>query len=285
MSDSVPFLYYTSRGLVSYTPAQTCVVDPNQIDRLPDPPCQPRQRRPHSIHITRFAAGFVPHDLRPHPVKPPKKDSKYRVELRKLASRENAKRVLGSVFSPFSSNTSPASPSASNSTRPVSAELVRSSRSSLIATPAVRPPADVHSVLAETPTNPAVAYPEMSRPPLSTNPNGNSRPSSINLSAIMPKQPNQELDKPVCSGNGVSCSIILAEPVIFLTGLDHDGTTRDSGSNTSAILRGRLQLNITKSVKIKAVTLTFTGKARTEWPEGRALNSPKSSRLPCPNNV
>ncbi len=84
----------------------------------------------------------------------------------------------------------------------------------------------------------------------------------------MPTRIGQETEKPVCSGNGVSCSIILAEPVIFLTGLDHDGTTRDSQHNSSAILRGKLQLNVTKSVKIKAVTLKFTGRARTDWPEG-----------------
>lgn len=67
----------------------------------------------------------------------------------------------------------------------------------------------------------------------------------------------------------MSCNIILAEPVIFLTGLDHDSTTRDSSSNaTSSILRGKLQVNVTKSAKIKAVTVKFTGRARTEWPEG-----------------
>jgi hypothetical protein len=78
-----------------------------------------------------------------------------------------------------------------------------------------------------------------------------------------------DIEKPVCSGNGVSCFIILAEPVIFLTGLDQDGTTRDSTSK-SALLRGKLQLNLTKSVKIKAVTVKFTGRARTEWPEGKS---------------
>ena len=75
--------------------------------------------------------------------------------------------------------------------------------------------------------------------------------------------------KPVASGNGLAVSIILAEPTIFLHGLDHDGTTRDSASTSSALLRGRLRLNITKSAKIKAVTLKFTGKAKTEWPEGK----------------
>jgi hypothetical protein len=78
-----------------------------------------------------------------------------------------------------------------------------------------------------------------------------------------------EVEKPVASGNGVAVSIILAEPNIFLHGLDHDGTTRDSTSRSSALLRGKLQLNVTKSAKIKAVTLKFTGKAKTEWPEGK----------------
>lgn len=77
-----------------------------------------------------------------------------------------------------------------------------------------------------------------------------------------------EAEKPLASGNGVSVSIIPAEPVIFLTGLGHDGTTRDSGNSKSTLLRGRLQVNITKSVKIKAITLTFSGKAGTKWPEG-----------------
>ncbi|KAL3425950.1 arrestin-related trafficking adapter C2D10.04 [Phlyctema vagabunda] len=75
-------------------------------------------------------------------------------------------------------------------------------------------------------------------------------------------------DKPICSGNGVSVSILLAEPVIYLVGLDHDGTTTHSSSNSAAILRGRLQMNVTKSAKIKALTMKFTGRARTEWPEG-----------------
>jgi len=72
----------------------------------------------------------------------------------------------------------------------------------------------------------------------------------------------------VVSKDGVACYFILAEPTIFLTGLDHDGTTRDSGSSSSSILRGKLQLNVTKSAKIKAITVKFTGRARTEWPEG-----------------
>ncbi|KAL1863086.1 hypothetical protein VTK73DRAFT_6448 [Phialemonium thermophilum] len=77
-----------------------------------------------------------------------------------------------------------------------------------------------------------------------------------------------EIQKPVASGSGVSCSILLAEPNVFLTGFDHDGHTRQSTQNGTALLRGKLQLTVSKNVKIKAITLRLVGKARTEWPEG-----------------
>lgn len=77
-----------------------------------------------------------------------------------------------------------------------------------------------------------------------------------------------EVPKPVASGSGVSCSIILAEPNIFLTGFEHDGHPRHEAANSTALLRGKLQLDITKNVKLKSVTLKLHGRARTEWPEG-----------------
>lgn len=71
-------------------------------------------------------------------------------------------------------------------------------------------------------------------------------------------------EKPIVSGNGVSVSIALAEPVLFLQGYDlYDATNR-----TTAMLRGSFHLKVVKSAKIKAVTLKFRGKAETEWPEG-----------------
>ncbi|MDA4131682.1 MAG: arrestin family protein, partial [Thaumarchaeota archaeon] len=77
-----------------------------------------------------------------------------------------------------------------------------------------------------------------------------------------------EVPKPAASGSGVSCSILLAEPNIFLTGFDHDGHTRHESHNSTALLRGKLQLSVSKDVKIKSVALKLVGKARTEWPEG-----------------
>jgi len=77
-----------------------------------------------------------------------------------------------------------------------------------------------------------------------------------------------EVQKQVASGNGVTCSILLVEPNVFLSGFDHDHHTRRGGHTTSALLRGKLQLNVSKNIKIKSVTLKLVAKARTEWPEG-----------------
>lgn len=77
-----------------------------------------------------------------------------------------------------------------------------------------------------------------------------------------------EVPKPVASGSGVSCSILLAERNIFLHGFDHDGHRPRDGQAGTALLRGQLQLNVTKNVKIKAIQLKLLGRARTEWPEG-----------------
>jgi len=77
-----------------------------------------------------------------------------------------------------------------------------------------------------------------------------------------------EVPKPVATGSGVSCSIVLAEPNVFLSGFDHEGGSRRENHSGTALLRGKLQLCVTKNVKIKAVEVRLVGKARTEWPEG-----------------
>ncbi|CAD6443913.1 1b3bce51-5617-4aa5-8b1d-a78fb18bc6e4 [Sclerotinia trifoliorum] len=103
-------------------------------------------------------------------------------------------------------------------------------------------------------------------------PLGNS-PADVHLNLQNPKPPSfasfGDNEKPLASGHGVSLSIPFAEPIVYLTGLDHDGTTRNSESNnTLGILRGKVRLNVTKSVKIKSITLTFRGIAKTQWPDG-----------------
>ena len=71
-------------------------------------------------------------------------------------------------------------------------------------------------------------------------------------------------EKPVAAGNGLAISIALAEPVLFLQGFD----MTDDSSRTTSMLRGSLHLRVSKSAKIKAVSLKFRGRAETEWPEG-----------------
>jgi hypothetical protein len=77
-----------------------------------------------------------------------------------------------------------------------------------------------------------------------------------------------ELPKPVASGSGVTCSICLAEQNVFLYGFEHENHSSIESRGGTALLRGRLHLNVTKNVKIKAVQLKLVGRARTEWPEG-----------------
>ena len=74
-----------------------------------------------------------------------------------------------------------------------------------------------------------------------------------------------EEEKPLASGNGVSLSISLAEPVLFLQGFDHS----ELGNQTTTMLRGSFHLRVSKSAKIKAISLAFRGRAETEWPEGQ----------------
>lgn len=75
-------------------------------------------------------------------------------------------------------------------------------------------------------------------------------------------------ERPVAIGNGVSVSINMAEPVLFLQGYEQG----DSSNRSTAMLRGNLHLKVQKNCKIKAVTLRFKGTATTKWPEGMTLS-------------
>ena len=76
--------------------------------------------------------------------------------------------------------------------------------------------------------------------------------------------PNMGEEKPIASGSGVSLSIALAEPVLFLQGMDQS----ELGNQTTTMLRGTFHLRVSKSAKIKTISLAFRGRAETEWPEG-----------------
>lgn len=68
----------------------------------------------------------------------------------------------------------------------------------------------------------------------------------------------------VISSGSVSLSIVLAEPIIFLRGY----TPSEYLDRSPSLLRGTLVVRAHKAVKIKTISLTFKGVARTDWPEG-----------------
>lgn len=268
MTGPTPIPYYTTRGTLYYTPPDNVLAEIWQPARLPDPPCRPRQRRPHSIHILRYPVGFIPLDVRPSPPLKPKKNSGFRVDLKKLASRENAKRVFGSVLSSLSTSSSSPLSATSSAASSSGSQSPTTPRTPSFATTL----GDRNSIYSRRSTlgMPLREEPTMTRPSLDvTAPNGARTPTRENVApTTISHTGHVEEEKPIVSRDGVACYIILAEPTTFLTGLDHDGSTRDSAHNSTALVRGKLQLNITKSVKIKTITLTFKGTARTDWPEG-----------------
>lgn len=75
---------------------------------------------------------------------------------------------------------------------------------------------------------------------------------------------NLNADDVISSAGGVSLSIILAEPFLYLQGFN----SAEQGERPPTILRGSLVVAVSKPTKIKTITLTFKGISRTEWPEG-----------------
>lgn len=73
----------------------------------------------------------------------------------------------------------------------------------------------------------------------------------------LPPNPNTQ------SGS-VKLYIIVAENNLFVEGFSSD----ESSLRPPALLRGCLFIRISKPVKIKSLTLKFSGVSRTEWPEG-----------------
>lgn len=73
-------------------------------------------------------------------------------------------------------------------------------------------------------------------------------------------------------------TIKLAEPILFLQGFDH----HEFQNRAPAMLRGSLVVRVNKATKVKAIGLTFKGKARTEWPEGMFRLRKEGSELNRP---
>jgi hypothetical protein len=188
-----------------------------------------------------------------------------RRSLRSLPpASEKVGRVIDKIFAALSSTPKPpptgsTTPSPRTQSRPSSFISFARRLSRLEPTSAEPIIVEVQEPAAEPPTTMTGAAVPRTRAATTT-----VTPAKITMSSSV----SEVHQKPVASGSGLTCSILLAEPNIFLTGFDHDHASRRGNHTTSALLRGKLQLNVSKNVKIKSVTLKLVGKARTEWPEG-----------------
>jgi arrestin-related trafficking adapter 3/6 len=255
-------IYYSARDLR---------VDKNAPATFPIPPFCPRRYRPQLIRIIRLPASYQSHSTQPAAVS--REFSQVPYNTGKLASRENAKRFFGLVLSPFASSTATSSAGNTHRSRtspspgrpPIPSPLSprhTSPVTSPIASPSwetTMAAAQVARSVQDIPGSRSSINLVNTGPSTSATPTGTSRPANT-------VQLNSD-DKPVASAAGLSCSIILAEPNVYLSGFDHTNNA-PSSQNSTAMIRGKLVLNVTKSAKIKSVTLSFWGKARTEWPEG-----------------
>lgn len=235
---------YTDRGRLSYIP-----------DHLHDPSrarrgfFQGRGRRPHRIHITR-----VP----PDPTLFRRRSSSKSFFIEKLAGpRENAKRFLRSFIDshfPPPHQQNPDGPQSPTS----------SGRNSIASPPESRRWSWATGEMRSSPRNSTGAVSAVSgpRPTLMESHRSSGRSSAKSIMSSSIKTLPEE--KPLASGNGISVGVSLTEPVLFLQGFEHS----ESSERSTAMLRGTLNLRVTKPSKVKAITLRFRGRAITKWPEG-----------------
>ena len=293
------------RGNIFYRPE--CLLSsprqPLSTPHFPQPLIGPRRSRPHAIHIVSYPSGYIPHDLRPTRIRKPsfrqrrknkkaQRQSSYPGRRQSLVNSAHTslpvRPVLSKVLGSFpGSNPSPtaelpeqattgaghedcASTLAPDAPQPQQARgafdddeitpLPDSEQSQRIAPPEPKLPIDTSEMLAHSrrPSDPSTYQLD----------GGITGPAVRSSSKPTVTSIVSELPKPVASGSGVTCSIILAEQNVFLYGFEHENHSSIESRGGTALLRGRLHLNVTKNVKIKAIQLKLIGRARTEWPEG-----------------
>ncbi|KAI0166194.1 hypothetical protein GGR57DRAFT_16296 [Xylariaceae sp. FL1272] len=234
-----------------------------QSNTLPSPQIRARSRRPQSVQVVSYPAGYIPSEVRADLAKSKRSTKSTRrrsvnetLRLEDPTGNSASRRVFEKVLAPFKLSTS--HPNTAETHIPSSPP-----HSPTEATPvSVQPGTDIFAMLSVPPPSTGFGL----RSTALSNAHRNSIASVRSAKAVMSSV--TEVPKPVASGSGVQCSIILAEPNIFLTGFEHDGHPRHESANSTALLRGKLQLDISKNVKLKSITLKLHGKARTEWPEG-----------------
>ncbi|CAI6341261.1 unnamed protein product [Periconia digitata] len=239
---------YSDRGRLGYIP-----------DHLPDPSrarrgfFQGRGRRPHRIHIARVG---------PDPTLLRRQSSTKSYIVEKLAGpRDNAKRFLRSFIDTHLNP--PLQPDDGSTPR----SSTSSSRTSTVSPPESRrwswATSDMRSSSRNSTSGPmAPALVTASRPSLAETNRSTGRASSKSLMGSSIRNMGEE--KPLASGNGISVGVSLTEPILYLQGFEQS----DTSDRSTAMLRGTLNLRVTKSAKVKAITLKFRGKAVTKWPEG-----------------
>lgn len=256
-------IYYSAHDLIGHE---------NAPATFPIPPFCPRRHRPQLIRISRVPASYESHS--PQPAAESQEFLKDPYNTEKLASRENTKRLFGLVLSPFSSSTATSSAGNTHRSRPSESSVrppipspLSPHHTSPVTPPIVSPGLEGAMAAAQVARN--VQDTPGSRSSVNLANMGTNRSANLTV-ASRPANATQlhPDDRPVASAAGVSCFIVLAEPHVYLNGFDHTNNSH-SGNNSTAMIRGKLVLNVTKSAKIKAVTLSFWGKARTEWPEGK----------------
>lgn len=277
---------------------------------FPNPLIGPRPRRPHSIHIVSYPAGFIPRDLRQELGGPSsgggtangkrgsgrRKNSvgaKRRKDRRRSSQEEpgprerKASRALQKILCALSGGSRTGTARQHSPTpapepleaaprvtvqarsRPVSLLSIGRRLSRLGDFPEEQPPTQGCGSMVGQMVRPPLMSSMASPTSATTNYRSSilshrSAKSAVMSSAVTEIRPS----KPVASGGGLSCSIVLAEPNVFLSGFEHDGHARENAHSGTALLRGKLVLNASKNAKLKSVTLKLVGRARTEWPEG-----------------
>lgn len=239
--DVAEYLEIKSRtGRLFYLPPNFAV-----LPLLPSGFIQSRTSRPHILRITRVR----PDSSSKAPIPVP---TRRKHPTRKLAiSTENAKRLYRFVTS---HSATPANPS-TDPTRATDSPKPRGS-GEMTAGEGFRNGRGRGSTITGAPICGIEHRPSLVE---------NGRPASTASATSIPSVGDVGgEEKTLASGNGVSLSVALAEPVLFLQGFDQT----DLADRTTTMLRGTLNLRVSKSAKIKTITLNFRGQAETEWPEG-----------------
>lgn len=248
---------YGARGHLSYIPEHLH----NDLDR-PLKLFRPRVGRAGRIHISGVPAYLEPHQSE-------KDHWKLRITAKLAVSRENAKRFLRSVIAQHSAQQNPSDTQENTKAngKRRSWSPVKRSQSEVEGDGNMRGPirGSISGPVSGMVSRPSlvndVRNASTASMPQTNGANNGDRTVANGVTPMV----DFESEKPIASGNGITMGIHMTEPCLYLQGFDN---AENAGPGNTAMLRGSLHLRVSKSAKVKAVTLKFKGKAITKWPEG-----------------